>query len=53
MLARRNITTGEPAFYRCWSPRPVPLAMLVKVAGAGWMVEIRHPECCHSFALAS
>jgi hypothetical protein len=33
LLVRRNRTTGELAFYRCWIPRPVPLATLVRVAG--------------------
>jgi SRSO17 transposase len=39
LLIRRNTGTGELAFYRCWSPRPVPLATLVRVAGVRWMVE--------------
>jgi SRSO17 transposase len=39
LLIRRNRTTGELAFYRCYSPRPVPLATLVKVAGSRWRVE--------------
>jgi SRSO17 transposase len=39
LLIRRNTTTGELAFYRCWTPTPVPLATLVRVAGARWMVE--------------
>ncbi|WP_435272656.1 hypothetical protein [Streptomyces parvulus] len=28
LLIRRNRTTGELAYYRCFSPAPVPLAML-------------------------
>jgi len=28
LLVRRNRTTGELAFYHCWTPRPVALAML-------------------------
>src|SRR6266508_4066934 len=28
LLVRRNRTTGELAFYRCYTPRPVPLAVL-------------------------
>ncbi|MFE4682748.1 hypothetical protein ACFRNJ_18200 [Streptomyces sp. NPDC056721] len=36
---RRNRTTGELAYYRCYSPRPVPLAELVRVAGPRWRVE--------------
>ncbi|MFI6262917.1 IS701 family transposase [Micromonospora sp. NPDC051006] len=39
LLIRRNNTTGELAFYRCWSPRPVSLAVLVRVAGIRWTVE--------------
>jgi SRSO17 transposase len=38
LLIRRS-STGELAFYRCWAPHPVPLAALVRVAGARWMVE--------------
>lgn len=29
LLIRRNRTTGELAYYRCFSPRPVPLSVLV------------------------
>ena len=36
LLIRRNRRTAELAFYRCYSPRPVPLAILVKVAGIRW-----------------
>jgi SRSO17 transposase len=39
ILIRRNNTTGELAFYRCWSPQPVSLATLVRVAGIRWTVE--------------
>jgi hypothetical protein len=39
LLIRRNPTTGEPAFYRCYSPEPVPLRTLVRVAGSRWHVE--------------
>ncbi|WP_203903519.1 IS701 family transposase [Virgisporangium aliadipatigenens] len=39
MLIRRNRTTGELAFYRCWSPHPVPLHHLVTVAGRRWSIE--------------
>jgi SRSO17 transposase len=41
LLIRRNQRTGELAFYRCWMPRPVPLAVLVRVAGTRWTVEER------------
>lgn len=33
LLIRRNTTTGELAFYRCWSPTPTSLSTLVRVAG--------------------
>ncbi|MBV6703292.1 IS701 family transposase [Kitasatospora aureofaciens] len=39
LLVRRNRRTGELAFYRCYSARPVPLTALVKVAGRRWTVE--------------
>jgi SRSO17 transposase len=39
LMIRRNRSTGELAFYRCYTPRPVPLAVLVKVAGRRWTVE--------------
>jgi SRSO17 transposase len=39
LLVRRNITTGELAFYRCFSPRPVGLPTLICVAGTRWRVE--------------
>ena len=38
LLIRRG-STGVLAFYRCWSPAPVPLAALVRVAGMRWAVE--------------
>ncbi|MER7694473.1 IS701 family transposase [Streptomyces sp. NPDC097610] len=39
LLIRRNRRSGELAFYRCFSPRPVPLSELVRVAGRRWTVE--------------
>jgi SRSO17 transposase len=39
LLIRRNRTTGELAFYLCWSPTAVTLAELVRVAGVRWSVE--------------
>jgi SRSO17 transposase len=39
LLIRRNTTTGELAFYRCWTPGPAGLALLVRVAGIRWIVE--------------
>ena len=41
LLARRNRTTRKLAFYRCWMPHPVPLGMLVGVAGRRWTIEER------------
>lgn len=39
LLVRRNDKTGELAYYRCYSPTPVPLTALVKVAGQRWRIE--------------
>jgi SRSO17 transposase len=39
LLIRRRISDGELAFYRAHAPHPVPLALLVKVAGSRWKVE--------------
>ncbi|WP_307517037.1 IS701 family transposase [Streptomyces sp. W4I9-2] len=39
LLIRRNRTSGERAYYRCFSPAPNPLAALVRVAGSRWRVE--------------
>jgi SRSO17 transposase len=39
LLIRRNTTTGELAFYRCWTPRPSTITHLVRVAGIRWTVE--------------
>jgi SRSO17 transposase len=41
LLVRRHQRTGELAFCRCFTPRPVPLATLVRVAGIRWTVEER------------
>ncbi|MEV6971842.1 IS701 family transposase, partial [Hamadaea sp. NPDC051192] len=38
LLMRRN-RAGELAFYRCWTPHPVPLSTLITVAGTRWAVE--------------
>jgi hypothetical protein len=39
LLIRRNDATGELAYLRCYSPRPVPLHTLVTVAGQRWRIE--------------
>jgi len=38
LLIRRG-SSGELAFYRCWSPAPVTLATLAHIAGMRWAVE--------------
>jgi len=39
LLIRRHPSTGELAYYLCWTPRPVPLAALVRVGGIRWSIE--------------
>jgi SRSO17 transposase len=39
LLIRRNLRTGELAFYRCAGPATLPLAALARVAGCRWRVE--------------
>jgi SRSO17 transposase len=39
LLIRRNDRTGELAYLRCYSPRPVTLHTLVRVAGQRWRIE--------------
>lgn len=39
LLIRRHRRTRELAYYRCYSPGHVPLAVLVTVAGRRWAVE--------------
>jgi hypothetical protein len=43
LLDCRNRSTGELAFSLCWSPRPVPLHALVRVAGSRWSIEELFP----------
>lgn len=38
LLVRRS-RSGELAFYRVWTPTPVPLRELVRVAGRRWAIE--------------
>jgi SRSO17 transposase len=44
LLVRRHQRTSELAFYRSWMPRPVPLAVLVRVAGRRWRIEMVFPQ---------
>ena len=39
VLIRRNDSTGELAYLRCYNPHPVPLSTLVRVAGQRWRIE--------------
>ena len=39
LLIRRNNSTGELAYFRCYAAMPVSLATLVRVAGRRWSVE--------------
>lgn len=39
LLFRRNTTTGEIAYYRCWTPDPVALPTLTRAAGLRWPIE--------------
>jgi SRSO17 transposase len=39
LLVRRRLTDGELAFYRCFSPTPIGLPTLVRVAGTRWRIE--------------
>ena len=41
LMVRRNRATGELDFYRCCTPCPTPLAVLVKVAGRRWTIQER------------
>ena len=36
LLVRRHRYTGTCSFYRCWTPGPVPLALLIAVASVRW-----------------
>lgn len=39
VLIRRNDATDELAYHHCYTPHPVPLSTLVKVAGQRWRIE--------------
>jgi SRSO17 transposase len=39
LLIRRNPSSGELAYLRCYSPTPVPLWALVRVTGQRWRIE--------------
>ncbi|GGT05547.1 hypothetical protein GCM10010271_04610 [Streptomyces kurssanovii] len=48
LLIRRNRSTGELAYHRCYSPAPMPLTVLVRVAGSdgGWVPAWASSEAC-------
>ncbi|WP_240662751.1 ATP-binding protein [Streptomyces sp. WAC 06738] len=52
LLVRRHRYTRKLSFYRCWSPRPVPLSTLVKVATFRWKLEEDHQLAKHTSGLA-
>jgi SRSO17 transposase len=39
LLVRRNLSTAELAFYRCYTPTPTTLAQLITIAGRRWTIE--------------
>ena len=53
LMIGRNHKTGALAYYRCYTPRPTPLAVLVKVAGRRWTIEMCQPQCTHMCELAA
>jgi SRSO17 transposase len=42
LLLRRHRYTGTVSSYLCWTPAPVPLAKLIKVAVTRWRIEEDH-----------
>ena len=40
LLLRRHRYTGTVSSYLCWTPDPVPLAKLIKVAVTRWRIEM-------------
>ena len=42
LLIRRHRYTRKLSFYRCWTPRPVPLARLIAIAVTRWRIEEDH-----------
>lgn len=42
LLIRRHRYTGTVSFYRCWTPKPVPLSRLIAVAQTRWRIEEDH-----------
>jgi SRSO17 transposase len=42
LLIRQHRYTRKLSFYRCWTPRPVPLARLIAIAVTRWRIEEDH-----------
>jgi SRSO17 transposase len=42
LLLRKHRYTGTVSYFLCWSPSPVPLATLIKVAVTRWRIEEDH-----------
>jgi len=42
LLIRRHRYTRTLSFYRCWTPKPVPLRRLIAVAQIRWRIEEDH-----------
>jgi SRSO17 transposase len=42
LLLRRHRYTGTVSYFPCWTPNPVPLAKLIKVAVTRWRIEEDH-----------
>jgi SRSO17 transposase len=42
LLMRRHRYTGTVSSFLCWTPDPVPLAKLIKVAVTRWIIEEDH-----------
>ncbi len=42
LLLRRHRYTGTVSYFLCWSPGPVPLVTLIKVAVTRWKIEEDH-----------
>lgn len=53
LLIRRHRYTRTLAFYRCWTPGPVPLSRLIAVAQARWRIEEDHQLAKQTAALDS
>jgi DDE superfamily endonuclease len=47
LLLRKHRYTGTISYFLCWTPVPVPLATLIKVAVTRWKIEVGH-RCCPS-----